>query len=86
MPEEKEKDVEEKAADTKPIVYDFTKDPADMNPVTRGIYFQLRYLAITDGDPKALPNGKKISAEEVAKMLGPELAAATGLPAVDSPG
>lgn len=63
--------------------YDFTIDPDAMDKATRSLYYRLRRVAILAGDADLLPDGKALTAAEVAALLGETAPAAP--PAEDAP-
>lgn len=63
--------------------YDFTTDADAMDKATRSLYYRLRRVAILAGDAELLPDGKTLTAADVAAQLGETTPAAP--PAEDVP-
>jgi hypothetical protein len=56
------------------------KQPTElMDPVTYGLYYAIRYVALTGSDPAKLPDGKIMTEAQVVEIVGPAKAKAAGL-------
>lgn len=59
-------------------VFDFTVGPEVMEPVVLAAYYRVRRAAMQRNDASLMPEGKKLTRNEIEEIIGGELGAVQG--------